>query len=101
MIRLKASVISNKDLIGRSGWLGMRTRDILQRGRLRLSDKLPLDNSIPLDKVISLNLRATYAPKCTEKTYQKRLLPSYSCGNTFFKQRSKIKRDFFIYLSAK
>jgi hypothetical protein len=32
MIGLKASVISNKDLIGRSGWPGMRTRDILQRG---------------------------------------------------------------------
>jgi hypothetical protein len=28
MIRLKASVISNKDLIGHSGCLGMRTRDI-------------------------------------------------------------------------
>jgi hypothetical protein len=32
MIRLKASVISNKDLIGRSRCPGMRTRDILQRG---------------------------------------------------------------------
>jgi hypothetical protein len=32
MIRLKASMISNKDLIGCSGWPGMRTRDILQRG---------------------------------------------------------------------
>jgi hypothetical protein len=32
MIRLKASMISNKDLIGCSGWSGMRTRDILQRG---------------------------------------------------------------------
>jgi hypothetical protein len=32
MIRLKASLISNKELIGHSGWLGMRTRDILQRG---------------------------------------------------------------------
>jgi hypothetical protein len=31
MIRLKASVISNKDLIGRLGWSGMQTRDILQR----------------------------------------------------------------------
>jgi hypothetical protein len=31
MIGLKVSVISNKELIGRSGWLGMRTRDILQR----------------------------------------------------------------------
>jgi hypothetical protein len=34
MIRLKDSVILNKDLIGRSGWSGMQTRDILQRGRL-------------------------------------------------------------------
>ena len=32
MIGLKASVISNKDLIGRSVWPGMRTRDILQSG---------------------------------------------------------------------
>jgi hypothetical protein len=29
MIRLKASLISNKDLIGHSGWLGMRARDKL------------------------------------------------------------------------
>jgi hypothetical protein len=50
MIRLKALVILNKDLIGCSGWPGMRTRDILQRGRLRLSDKLPLDNSTTSDK---------------------------------------------------
>jgi hypothetical protein len=50
MIGLKASVISNKDLIGCSGWPGMRTRDILQRGRLRLSDKLPLDNSTTSDE---------------------------------------------------
>jgi hypothetical protein len=50
MIGLKASVISNKDLIGHLGWLGMRTRDILQRGRLRLSDKLPLDNNTTSDK---------------------------------------------------
>ena len=50
MIRRKASMISNKDLIGCSGWLGMRTRDILQRGRLRLSDKLPLDNSMTRDE---------------------------------------------------
>ena len=50
MIGLKASVISNKDLIGRSIWSGMRTRDILQRGRLRISDKLPLDNSMTRDK---------------------------------------------------
>jgi hypothetical protein len=55
MIGLKASVISNKDLIGRSGWSGMRTRDILQKGRLRLSDKLPLDNSMTSDKT-----QATY-----------------------------------------
>jgi hypothetical protein len=55
MIGLKTSVISNKDLIGRSGWLGMRTRDILQRGRLRLSDKIPLDNSMASDKT-----QATY-----------------------------------------
>ena len=50
MIRLKASMISNKDLIGRSGWPSMWTRDILQRGRLRLSEKLPLDNSMTSDK---------------------------------------------------
>ena len=29
---------------------GMQIRDILQRGRLRLSDKLPLDNSTTSDK---------------------------------------------------
>jgi hypothetical protein len=45
MIRLKASLISNKDLIGRSGWPGKRARDKLQRGQLRLGDKLPLDNN--------------------------------------------------------
>jgi hypothetical protein len=50
LIGLKASVISNKDLIGRSGWPGMWTRDILQSGRLRLSNKLPLDNSTTSDK---------------------------------------------------
>jgi hypothetical protein len=50
MIGLKASVISNKYLIGRSGWSGMRTRDILQSGRLRLSNKLPLDKSTTSDK---------------------------------------------------
>jgi hypothetical protein len=55
MIGLKASVISNKDLIGCSGWPGMQTRDIFQRGRLRLSDKLPLDNSMTSDKT-----QATY-----------------------------------------
>jgi hypothetical protein len=50
MIGLKASVISNKDLIGRSVWPGMRTRDILQSGRLRLCNKLPLDKSTTSDK---------------------------------------------------
>ena len=55
MIGLKASVISNKDLIGHSRWLGMRTRDILQRGQLRISDKLPLDNSMTCDET-----QATY-----------------------------------------
>jgi hypothetical protein len=50
MIRLKASLISNKDLIGHSGWPGMRARDKLQRGRLRLGDKLPLDNSMTNDE---------------------------------------------------
>jgi hypothetical protein len=51
MIELKASVISNKDLIGCSGWPGMRTRDTLKSGRLRLSNKLPLDNSTTSDKI--------------------------------------------------
>jgi hypothetical protein len=41
MIGLKASVISNKDLIGRSGWSGMRTRDILQRGHSGLVTNFP------------------------------------------------------------
>jgi hypothetical protein len=50
MIGLKALVISNKDLIGCSGWLGIRTRDILQSGRLRLSNKIPLENSTTSDK---------------------------------------------------
>jgi hypothetical protein len=50
MIRLKASLISNKDLIGHSGWTGMRERDKLQRGRLRLGEKLPLDNSMTNDE---------------------------------------------------
>jgi hypothetical protein len=50
MIRLKASLISNKDLIGHSGWSGMRARDKMQRGRLRLGDKLPLDNSTTNDE---------------------------------------------------
>jgi hypothetical protein len=50
MIGLKVSVILNKDLIGRSGWPSMRKRDILQRGRLKLSDNLPLDNIMISDK---------------------------------------------------
>jgi hypothetical protein len=41
MIRLKASLILNKDLIGRLGWSGMRVRDKIQRGRLRLGKKFP------------------------------------------------------------
>jgi hypothetical protein len=32
MIGLKASVISNKDLIGRSGWLGMRNKRHIAEG---------------------------------------------------------------------
>jgi hypothetical protein len=55
MIGLKASVISNKDLIGCLGWLGMRTREILQRGQLRLSEKIPFDNSTTSDET-----QATY-----------------------------------------
>jgi hypothetical protein len=55
MIGLKASLISNKDLIRRSGWSGMRTRDIFQSGRLKLSNKLPLDNNTKSDKT-----QATY-----------------------------------------
>jgi hypothetical protein len=55
MIGLKASVISKKDLIGHSGWSSIQTRDILRRGRLRLSDKLPLDNSTTSDET-----QATY-----------------------------------------
>jgi hypothetical protein len=55
MIRRKASMILNKDLIGCSGWTGMWKRDILQRGRLRLSDKLPLDNNMTRDET-----QATY-----------------------------------------
>ena len=63
MVRLKASVILNKDLIECSGWSGMRTRDILQRGRLRLSDKLHLDNSMTNDEtqvacMLIINLRS-------------------------------------------
>ena len=50
MIRLKASLILNKGLIGHSGWPGMRARDKLQRGRLRLGDKLPLDNNTTNDE---------------------------------------------------
>jgi hypothetical protein len=55
MIGLKASVISNNDLIGRSRWSGMWTRDILKMGPLRLSGKLPLDNSTTSD-----NTQAAY-----------------------------------------
>jgi hypothetical protein len=63
MIGLKALVISNEDLIGRLGWLGMWTRDILQRGRLKLSEKLPLDNSTTSDEtqatyMLIINLRS-------------------------------------------
>jgi hypothetical protein len=36
VIRQRTSVILNKDLIGLSRWLGMRERDKLQRGRLKL-----------------------------------------------------------------
>jgi hypothetical protein len=43
-------VTLNKDLIGCSGWPGMRERDILHRGRLRLGEKLPLDNCTTNDK---------------------------------------------------
>jgi hypothetical protein len=50
MIKLKASLISNKDLIGHSGWSGMRERDKMQRGRLRLGKKLPLDNNMTNDE---------------------------------------------------
>jgi hypothetical protein len=41
MIRLKASWILNKDLIGHSRWPSMRERDKLQRGRIRLGKNLP------------------------------------------------------------
>jgi hypothetical protein len=63
MIGLKALVISNKDLIGHLGWSGMWTRDILQSGRLRLSNKLPLDNSTTSDKtqeayLLTISLRS-------------------------------------------
>jgi hypothetical protein len=50
MIRLKASLISNKDLIGHSGWSGMKAREKLQRGQLRPGDELPLDNSTKIDE---------------------------------------------------
>jgi hypothetical protein len=36
VIRQRTSLISNKDLIGLLGWSGMRERDKLQKGRLRL-----------------------------------------------------------------
>jgi hypothetical protein len=41
MIKLKASLLLNKDLIGLSGWPGTRERDKLQRGQLRLCKKFP------------------------------------------------------------
>jgi hypothetical protein len=41
MIRLRASCVSNKDLIGLSGWSGMRERDYLQRVRLNLGNNFP------------------------------------------------------------
>jgi hypothetical protein len=41
MIRLEASLISKKDLIGLLGWLGMKARDKLQRGQLRLGKNFP------------------------------------------------------------
>jgi hypothetical protein len=41
MIRLKASLISSKDLIRISGWPGMRERDKLQRGWLKLGKNFP------------------------------------------------------------
>jgi hypothetical protein len=36
MIKQRTSWILRKDLMGISGWLGMRTRDKLQKGRLKL-----------------------------------------------------------------
>jgi hypothetical protein len=41
MIRLEVSLTLNKDLIGLSGWLGMRVRDKLQMGQLRFGKKFP------------------------------------------------------------
>jgi hypothetical protein len=41
MIKLKVSLISNKELIGHSGWSSMRGRDKLQRGGLRLGKNFP------------------------------------------------------------
>jgi hypothetical protein len=41
MIRLEASLTSNKDLIRLSGWPGMKVRDKLQMGRLRLGKNFP------------------------------------------------------------
>ena len=69
MIGLKASVISSKDMIGGSGWSGMRTGDILQSGRLRLSNKLPLDNSTTSDKT-----QATYLLIISLRSRRKRKL---------------------------
>jgi hypothetical protein len=37
MIRHRTSLILSKDLIGLLGWPGMRTRDKLQKGRLKFS----------------------------------------------------------------
>jgi hypothetical protein len=37
MIRHRTSLILRKDLIGLSGWSGMRTRDKLQKGQLKFS----------------------------------------------------------------
>jgi hypothetical protein len=70
MIGLKASVISNKDLTGRSGWSGMWTRDILQSGRLRLSNKLPLDKSTTSDKT-----QVTYLLIISLRSRRQRKLP--------------------------
>jgi hypothetical protein len=36
VIRQRTSLISNKELIGLLGWSGMRSRDKMQKGQLRL-----------------------------------------------------------------
>jgi hypothetical protein len=36
LIKKRTSLISRKDLIGLPGWPGMRSRDKLQKGQLRL-----------------------------------------------------------------